>query len=243
MTVRFWKFGPSPVQDNFAVASSLYILGRLDGTTFTPLADHPPLIDTICGDVRYSAIRRVQSVPVSATYKGELITSVEALDEAIERGLVGDPVPDGTWVNVPVVVPGRSEAATPLRRGDADLRTRYRVEASSSARIRAPAAVGLDPIGQRRFSRRRDGTPPTLTTTVDPQPVSSSGQTTHRRRQLLATRRRGRCDRNDGPTTSITSDGLFRRSANARYGMCRKVASTVGTTVKNLQQQFVEGAP
>src|SRR5688572_23026662 len=54
-TVRFWNFGPAPVQDNFAIAAPLYILGRGEGAAFVPLADHLPLIDTICGDVRYSA--------------------------------------------------------------------------------------------------------------------------------------------------------------------------------------------
>src|SRR5690349_21212052 len=45
-TVRFWNFGPQAAVDGiFAVASGLYIFGTREGTTFTPLPDHPPLID------------------------------------------------------------------------------------------------------------------------------------------------------------------------------------------------------
>ena len=114
VAVKFWNFGPTPVETNIGpgstvflpVMATLYVIGRIDSNNvFQPIPEHPRLIDTIPGDPRYSAIRRVINVPVKPTYKGELITSVAALTEAIELDLVEDPVPDGTWVNIPVVLP------------------------------------------------------------------------------------------------------------------------------------------
>jgi hypothetical protein len=114
VAVKFWNFGPAPVELNIgppatiflAVMAPVYVIGRIDqNNVFQPILEHPRLIDTVPGDPRYSPIRRVINVPVRPTYKGELITTVAALNEAIELELVDEPVPDGTWVNMPVVIP------------------------------------------------------------------------------------------------------------------------------------------
>jgi hypothetical protein len=61
-------------------------------------------------------------VPFTAMYAGEQITSLEALNEAVERGLVGEPVNDvllgavnsNTFINLPVVLPGTTLEVGPL---------------------------------------------------------------------------------------------------------------------------------
>jgi hypothetical protein len=133
VNVRFWNFGPTPIEGiggvfPIAVVAPLFVFGTFDdaGVVFTPSTTHPQLIDSIPGDVRYSPIRRVVNVPFTPLYAGELITSVDALNEAIERGLVGDPVNDvmidpvtpttksNTFINLPVVLPTATLEVGPL---------------------------------------------------------------------------------------------------------------------------------
>jgi hypothetical protein len=65
--------------------------------------DHPPLVDSLPGDAAYSPFRAVFWVAVTPSYRGERITSLAALEDAIEIGLVEEPVAAGTYVNWPVV--------------------------------------------------------------------------------------------------------------------------------------------
>jgi hypothetical protein len=96
-TVRYWSFGPAG-----RAPSPMYIFLAADGK---PL-DHPPLVDALPGDRGYSALHTLTHVQVTAAYKGERITTSEALADAIELGLVLEPVPQGQSVVSPVVLPG-----------------------------------------------------------------------------------------------------------------------------------------
>jgi hypothetical protein len=254
-TVRFWNFGPTAVDSGFAVVAPLYVIGRMD-TVFTPIAEHPRLIDTIPGDIRYSALRRVINVPVTDKYKGELITSVDALGEALELGLVGDPVPDGTWVNIPVVLPAITlevGLVAPLASQQVYGRG-YLVDVFElgTSLGRQPLRFGSVPIGQSSSLQTgvATGTPPTLPTAVDAQPVFQFAIPTVTPTAFsyspIANDVVVRLANGIAPA-AITADlDLFRR--NATGAITAHVVDTVSTftittTVNNLQLQFVEGSP
>lgn len=103
--VRYWSFGPGT-----RAPSPLYQLYDDAG----PL-DHAPFVDAIPGDPGYSAMHVLTQVHVTAKYAGQLITSVEALGDALDLGLVEEPVPLGKFVASPIVLPG-----TPLEVGPGD---------------------------------------------------------------------------------------------------------------------------
>jgi len=97
--VRYWDFGPSP-----SFTAPVWIIGTDDGAGgVAKLPEHPALFDVVPGDPGYSPIWQVFAVFVTDAYAGELITSVPALSEAEERGLVETPVPMPIYVNCPVV--------------------------------------------------------------------------------------------------------------------------------------------
>ncbi|HEY4180249.1 MAG TPA: hypothetical protein VGM90_25575 [Kofleriaceae bacterium] len=261
-TVRYWNFGPMPVETTIPVVAPLYVLGRLDtqSSVFTPLVDHLPLIDTICGDTRYTPLRRVIDVPVTAQYNGELITSTAALAEALDRGLVSDPVPDGTWVNMPVVLPGTTlEVGDPATFPPVPTKKVYArgyvadVFELGTSFGRQPLRNNQVPIGQASSlqSGVATGTPPALSTALDPQPVfqytiPTSAPTTSPNYTPVATDVTVRLATNVAPT-AITSDAqLFKRSASGSINayLIDNVANfTINTTVNDLQIQFAEGVP
>lgn len=107
--VRYWSFGPTT-----RAPSPLYkFFSRGDGGELVPLA-HPPLVDALPGDAGYSALHSVNQVVVTASYAGQLITTANALADAIELGIIEEPVPTGTFVASPIVLAG-----TPLDVGGA----------------------------------------------------------------------------------------------------------------------------
>jgi hypothetical protein len=99
--VQYWDFGiasssPEPVW--------LFRRRNADGE---PVAfGHPDLIDTVPGDMGYSPIRSLFIVYVTREYQGEQITSAQALEDAIELGLVEEPMAMGVAGNWPVVLAG-----------------------------------------------------------------------------------------------------------------------------------------
>ncbi len=97
VAVNYWSFGPAT-----KIGAALYVL--VDGSG-API-DHPWLFDAMPGDPGYSAIRRIQHVTVTAAYRGEVLPTVRALADAIELGLVLEPVSTGLWLDAPVVPPG-----------------------------------------------------------------------------------------------------------------------------------------
>lgn len=256
MTVRYWNFGPAPVEGNFAVAAPLYVLGRIDTLgVFTPLATHLPLIDTVCGDVRYSPIRRVYNVPVTTKYANQLITSTTALGQAIDLGLVEEPVPDGTWVNMPVVLPGTrlevSDTATVPSKQVYGRGYTVDVFELGTSLGRQPVRGGSAPIGQASGLQSGVAVGGVLSTAVDAQPVfqytiPTIAPTTTPNYTPLATDVTVRLANGVVPA-AITSDAsLFKRSSSGSitgYFIDAVASYTVNTTTNNLQLQFVEGSP
>lgn len=95
--VRYWAFGPAP-----RIGAPVYVLVDSAGARI----DHPYLLDTMPGDAGYSPFRRIVNVAVTDRYRGERLPTVRALTDAIELGLVYEPLSSGRWVNLPVVPPG-----------------------------------------------------------------------------------------------------------------------------------------
>ncbi|MDB4961427.1 MAG: hypothetical protein JWP01_1426 [Myxococcales bacterium] len=257
--VMFWNFGAAPLDGNFAISAPVYVLADDDGAgTLTPRTDHPYLLDSIPGDARYSPIRRIVYVPVTATYAGEVLSSVEALAEAIELGIVGEPKPAGTWRNLPVVPVGtRLElggVAAPMDALPVYARG-YRVDVFPLG-----GALGIQPLrnngiptGQedRLLSGVATGTPPVMSTTLDAQPVFQYGipaapPTTAFNYTPLAFQVEVRLASGVDPTTITADSALFRRGttgAISGYYPTSVASYTVTTTLSNKQVQFAEGAP
>lgn len=257
--VMYWNFGAAPIESGFAVSAPEYVLAHDNGDgTFTPLADQLPLIDTICGDVRYSPIRRIIYVPVTSAYEGQLVTTMAALSDAIDLGLVGAPVPAGTWIDMPVVMPGTklevSATAPPAETkqvyAHGYLVDVFELGASLGAQ---PLRNGLVTIGQASslLSGVASGTPPTLPVSADAQVVFQfaiptappSGAPNY---TPLTTEVDVRLAAGVAPT-AITGDAdLFKRSmtgAISAYYTDTVASFTVTTTVTNKQIQFADGAP
>jgi hypothetical protein len=258
-TVRFWTFGGAKIIDGFVASSPLYVLADPDGAGgFIPRAGHPWLIDSIPGDPVYTAIRRVIYVPTTASYQGEVLASTAALAEAIDLGLVGEPVPAGTWRNMPVVPTGtRLEVSTVLPPVPAtEVYGRgHRVElfplggALGIQPLRNGSPIGAQEV--RLLSGVASGTPPALPTTLDAQPVFQLGipaapPTTTPNYSPIVTQLDVRLANGVAPA-AVTSDAqLFVRSATGSINayLTDTVASyTVTTTVSNKQIQFVDGEP
>lgn len=258
-TVMYWNFGAAPMAGNFAVTAPLYVLVDSDGNGgWIPRTDHPYLIDSIPGDVRYAAIRRVIYVPVTASYAGELLTSIDALAEAISLGLVEEPVPAGTWRNMPVVPPdtklevgGAAPPMDPLEvygRG-------YRVTLFPLGGDRGtqPLRNGSAPVGQesRLFSGVATGSPPTLPANADAQLVFQYGipaapPTTSFNYTPLATQLDVRLATGVAPSGIMADAQLFTRSGTGGitgHYLDAVASYTVTTTVSNRQLQFQEGQP
>jgi hypothetical protein len=255
--VMYWSFGNAPIVDNFVASAPLYILCDDDGAgNLTPRAGHPYLIDSIPGDARYSPLRRIMYVPLTLSYQGQLITSVEALQEAFDRGLVGEPKLAGTWRNMPVVPPGTKlevggvnppVAATQVYgRG-------YIVELFPLGGTLGvqPLRNGSVPIGQE--SRLISGvvTGGVVSTQLDAQPVFQYGipiaaPTTTFNYTPIVTELDVRLATGIDPVTITNDTVLFKRSTTGSiqgYYATAVDSYVVTTTVSNKQIQFVEGEP
>lgn len=257
-TVRFWSFGAAKIIDGFVASSQLYVIADPDGAGgYIPRSEHPWLIDSIPGDAGYSAIRRVIYVPTTTSYHGERITSIEALAEAIDLGLVGEPVPAGTWRNMPVVASGtKLEVSTTVPPAPAtEVYARgHRVELFPLG-----GSLGIQPLrngspiaGQeaRLLSGVAAGTPPALPTTLDAQPVFQYGvpataPTTTPNYSPIVTELDVRLANGIAPATVLGDAQMFVRATNGSISayLTDTVASyTTTTTVSNKQIQFVDGA-
>lgn len=260
-TVMFWNFGSAPMSGNFAVTAPLYVLVDSDGGTgWIPRTDHPGLIDSIPGDVRYSPIRRIIYVPVTASYAGERLTSIDALAEALELGLVAEPVPAGTWRNMPVVPPdtklevGGTPPLPPVEPTEVYGRG-YRVTlfALGGDRGTQPLRNGSMPVGQesRLFSGVATGTPPTLPANADATALFQYGipaapPTTTFNYTPLVTQLDVRLANGVAPAGIMNDPQLFARSGTGSItGHYVDTVATyaVTTTVSNKQLQFQEGQP
>jgi hypothetical protein len=103
--VKFWAFG-----DADRAPTPIYVFGTGDpmSSSFTPLPpkDHPPLVETVPGDVDYEPIHTIYNVKVTDKYAGEKITTPGALADAIDLELIEAPVAIKVFVNWPIVRPG-----------------------------------------------------------------------------------------------------------------------------------------
>jgi hypothetical protein len=100
-SVRYWSFGlanraPSPLYRFFA---------RNEAGELVPI-DHAPMVESIPGERSYNPLHAINQIVVTAAYKGELITTADALADAIDLGLVEEPVPTGEFVATPIVLLG-----------------------------------------------------------------------------------------------------------------------------------------
>lgn len=258
-TVRFWNFGTARIVDGYVASAPVYVLADFDGvSTYTPRADHPMMIDSLPGDTGYSAIRRVVYVPVTAAYAGERITSTAALQEALDLGLVTDPVPAGTWRDLPVVPTGtllEVSATLPAIAATEVYARGYRVEL-----VPLGGALGTQPLRNgvplgaqeaRLLSGVATGTPPALSTTLDAQPVFQLGiptapPTTTPNYTPIVTEVDVRLATGIDPTTVTNDVQLFKRATNgsiSAYFTDTVATYTTTTTVSNKFIQFVDGEP
>jgi hypothetical protein len=101
VAVSYWDFGD--VAPNGAL---LYRLVSKDaGGTVTPLA-HAYIASAIPGDPGYSPMWMVQDVVVTDKYHGEVLPSIEAISDAVDLGMVEDPVPAALFMDGPIVPQG-----------------------------------------------------------------------------------------------------------------------------------------
>jgi hypothetical protein len=107
--VYFWDFGTSP-----ASLEPVWTFRRRTGHGVDEPLDHPDLVDSVPGDESYSPLRSRFVVYVTAAYAGERITSLHALEDAIDLGLVEEPAPPTVFVDRPVAL---AAARLPTRDG------------------------------------------------------------------------------------------------------------------------------
>jgi hypothetical protein len=259
VSVKYWSFGAARIVDGYVASTPLYILADSDGAGgYTPRADHPWLIDSVPGDPGYTAIRRLVYVPVTTKYAGEVITSTQALAEAIQLGLVGEPVPAGTWRNMPVVAAGTKlevSATLPAVAATEVYAKGHRVELFPLG-----GALGIQPLrngqplgGQeeRLLSGVATGTPPALPVTLDATPVFQYGipaapPTMAPNYTPVVTEIDVRLANGVDPTTILNDTQIFRRGTTGSISgyMVDTVASYTLTTTASIKQiQFVDGEP
>ena len=240
--VHYWWFGPAT-----RAPSPLYTFFERSDGALRPLA-HPGLVDALPGDGGYSPLHTVIQVVVTSRYGGEVIATTAALADAIELGLIEEPMPTGTFVTSPIVLPdtlldvGTAAPASPVTvygRGHAVGMFRFGGElgvqpgatfgpVSQVSYLREARAAGYDtirPIFQATIpsapaATRANYTPLSVVVDVDLAP--------------------------DVPAATIVRDSdLFTRSAQgAITGTTAAVAQfQVTTTSLILQLQFVDGQP
>jgi len=260
-SIFFWNFGTAPIESGFVVAAPLYELAtpNEDGT-FTPVPDVPWLLDSIPGDTRYSPIRRIQYVPVTDMYDGQVIADTDALADAQSLGIVGEPVPSGTWIDLPVVVPGLTlqvSATLPPAPTMQVYARDYLVDA-----FRLGGSLGEQPLskantillGQATSLQTgvATGMPPTLSSAFDPQPVFQYGIPAAQPAAQapnwtpIVTEVDVRLATGIAPSAIMADSDLFNRNAGGAITAYRtdNVASyTVTTNVTNRPIQFADGAP
>jgi hypothetical protein len=98
--VRYWDVGPAPDR-----VAPIFVLHRRTETGLEPIA-HPPVFEHFPGDAGYSPFWAVFAVEIAGGYDGQLLTSVAAIAQAQQRGLVLAPRLTDTIVNCPVLAGG-----------------------------------------------------------------------------------------------------------------------------------------
>ncbi len=247
VAVRFWAFG-----DADRAPTPIYVFGQGDpmSPSFTPLADHPPLVETVPGDTDYESVHAIFNVKVTDKYDGQKITTLGALSDAIDLGLVEAPVSIKVFVNWPIVRPmlrlevatGSTVAPTPVYAHG------YVVDSFPLGGTlgRQPNPRGLLPTSQVSFLREAgkpsfDPSHPVFQATVPTASPGTSPNYTPLSQvvnvDLVSPLK----------VTDIRKDSdLFTRSTNGDI-MSADLTKVAGFTVTNqltdLQIQFAEGQP
>jgi hypothetical protein len=99
--IRYFDFG---ALDAMAAPKPLWRFRRrgVDGTPED--FGHLDLVDSAPGDTGYSPLRALYQVIVTPAYAGERITSFDALEDALEIGLVEEPVALGSYAACPILL-------------------------------------------------------------------------------------------------------------------------------------------
>jgi len=245
MAVQYWSFGAT----NRAPAP-MYVFGTGDpNTTAFVQNSHLPLVDAVPGDVKYSPIHNLYRVVVTDKYQDEKITTTAALADAIELGLVREPVAIKAIIDMPLVRPGTKldvgaggPALPSAVYGHGYIVDGYRLGGQFAVQ---PNPNGLVPTNQVSFLRAQgEGgylqTRPIFQANV---PIAAPmGSANYTPLSVVVN-----VDLAPNTTSaSVTSDGqLFTRGTNgAITGTKPEVLQfTVTTTQLDLQMQFSEGSP
>lgn len=156
MAVRTWDLGPAP-----AFAAPIYQLVRRTAAGFTPVV-HNTLVDALPGDPGYSPYWGVYRVVVTDRYQGEVIPSVAAIADAVDRGLVEPPIALDLAVDCPIV---GSDVTLEVGGGQPPLppRARFNVKGRTVAYYDLGPMVFADRVRvpeTRRYQLRREGGEP-----------------------------------------------------------------------------------
>jgi hypothetical protein len=240
MPVKYWSFGAAS-----RAPSPLYkFVARTEAGALTPVG-HPPLVDALPGDPGYSSVHTINQVVVTADYAGQLITTASALADAVELGLVEEPVPTGTFAASPIVLPG-----TPLDVGGATVmpETVYG-RGYVVGMFEFGGMLGVQPGGAllptRQVSFLRevgtaiyDAAHPIFEATI---PTTAPNTTANYTPLSIVVN----VDVQPGTASSITNDDqLFTRTMGTITGTGNAVVQfQITTAILMLQLQFAEGAP
>jgi len=99
--IRYWDLGPAP---DFAMP--VFVLARRGPNNELVRVDHPPILVNFPGDAGYSPYWVIFTVEVSASYAGQVLPSLAALNQAQEEGLVSGPGRGDRNVNGPIFARG-----------------------------------------------------------------------------------------------------------------------------------------
>ena len=97
--VHYWDFGVTT-----SGAKPVWTFGAHGADGGMLHTGHPDLIDSVPGDMGHTSFRKVYQVYFTKAYAGQLITSVQALEDALELGLLEEPTSENFYANLPVVL-------------------------------------------------------------------------------------------------------------------------------------------
>jgi hypothetical protein len=237
--VSYWSFGNAP-----RFAGLVYVLVDAAGER----VDHPYLFDSIPGDASYSPFRKIQHVTVTDRYDGEVLPTIRALEDAVELGLVEEPVGIEMWIDAPIVPPG---VTLDIGRADPEPAIEayaggYRIDhfVFGGERGVQPTRNGGMPAGQasvvREAGQVRFGAAPIFQYGVPAEPAGESFNWTPLVTMVEVDLADGIVD----DTIAADADLFTRSMTGSITGMTASVDRfTVTTTNRNLPIQFEEGWP
>lgn len=244
--VRYWTIGATDL-----APSPIYIFGSGDpmSTSFVPLPDHPPLVEVVPGDLEYQPVHTIYRVAVTDKYDGQKITTLAALSDAIELGLVQAPLAIKMFVNWPIVRSGlKLEVGTGSTIGPTPVYAHgYAVDSFRFGGTLGmqPNPFGILPTSQVSFLREPgkpnyDMSHPIFQATIPSAPA----QTTPNYTPISVV---VDVDLAQGKVTDIHRDSdLFNRdtmTGNITSSMSSVARFTVTTQLLDLQIQFAEDSP